>query len=68
MEAEASSFDVELVEIPSSDKRKQPSGLTRRDFMMFFAGVASVILAYSIGRGLAYLLGPKDRKNEPDSD
>jgi serine/threonine protein kinase len=48
---EISAVDVELVTPPSP-----PTGLTRRDFILFFAGVGSGLLAYGIGRGLAALV------------
>ncbi len=47
--------DVELVPLP--EPAKGPGGLTRRDLLMFFAGVGSVIVAYVLGRLLAAVLG-----------
>jgi serine/threonine protein kinase len=53
--------EVELVAMPPSVGRRpaEPSkeGLTKRDFLMFFLGVGSGLLAYAIGRGLATLVG-----------
>jgi serine/threonine protein kinase len=66
--AEALTFDVELVPVLQAGKRKQPAGLTRRDFLMFFAGVVSVIIAYLLGRGLAALFGRSKESNQtPDT-
>jgi serine/threonine protein kinase len=62
--AEPSAFDVELVPVAPA----KPSGLTRRDFVMFFAGVASVLVAIGLGRGLAYLLGRGKSKESDEGE
>jgi serine/threonine protein kinase len=52
-------FSVELVEMPAgrADRKHKGEGLlTRRDFVMFFAGVGVTLLAYLIGLGLAKLM------------
>jgi serine/threonine protein kinase len=57
--AAARPFDVELVQVPGgqADPRSRREGmLTRRDFVMFFAGVGTTLLAYLIGMGLAALM------------
>jgi hypothetical protein len=68
-EGEAPLVDVDLISLPSAKTRRKPAatssngGLTRRDFVMFFAGVGSGLMAYAIGRGLAALMSrprPKD--------
>ena len=57
-------FDVELVPLTPA---KSP-GLTRRDFLMFFGGVASVLVAIGIGRGLAWLLGRGKSKESEEKE
>ncbi|MGL4552137.1 MAG: serine/threonine protein kinase, partial [Gemmataceae bacterium] len=64
-------IDVELVAGPK--KPAEPDGepfgpLTRRDFVMFFAGVGLVILAYLLGQGLAYVLFRRGRDADPPAD
>jgi serine/threonine protein kinase len=62
---EAPSYNVELV--PYQPPRPAPPGtLTRRDLVMFFVGVSSVVGAYAIGRTLAALFRPRDRNTEPE--
>lgn len=66
-EAAAPLVELDLI-TPSAvaTRRKEApatSGLTRRDCLVFFLGVASGLLAYALGWGLATLLGrsrPKD--------
>jgi serine/threonine protein kinase len=55
--APAETFDVELVPMPPPTKSGR--GLTRRDFMMFFAGAGVSALAFVLGRVLAGLFGKK---------
>jgi hypothetical protein len=58
---------VELVALPEAGKN--PGGLTRRDLLMFFAGVGSVIIAYILGRLLAAVLGrPRERSQDADNE
>jgi serine/threonine protein kinase len=60
--------DPGLITVPSAVARRKaaaPGGLTRRDFVMFLAGVGSGLLAYAIGRGVAILLG-RPRPKDPD--
>jgi serine/threonine protein kinase len=68
--AEEGSFDVELVPLPATARAAPTAGrLTRRDFLMFFAGVGSVTVAYLVGRGLAALFGRwRDRHKDNDKD
>jgi serine/threonine protein kinase len=57
--AAPNAFDVELVEMPAGraeSKRKREGMLTRRDFVMFFAGVGVTVLAFFVGWGLATLM------------
>jgi serine/threonine protein kinase len=63
------SFDVELVPRPGAGHGRLGSGrLTRRDFLMFFAGAGSVIAAYFLGRGLAALFGRSSEQHVDDAD
>lgn len=61
--------EVELVQMPlprtAPDKLPLLATLTRRDFVMFFLGVGSGLVAYAIGRGLAALLS-RPRPQEPE--
>ncbi len=54
------SFDVELVQVPgrrlSTSSKFERLCLTRRDFVMFFAGVGTTVLAILVGWALAALL------------
>jgi serine/threonine protein kinase len=57
--ATANAFDVELVQMPggrADGKRKREGILTRRDFVMFFAGAVTTVLAFLVGRALAALM------------
>jgi serine/threonine protein kinase len=56
-------FDVELVAVPPLPAGRA-AGLTRRDFVMFFAGVGSGLAAYAVGWGLAALLGRTRSKEQ----
>jgi serine/threonine protein kinase len=62
MAVQPATFDVELV--PLSGLGQSSRRLNRRDFLLFFAGVGSAVVAYGLGRGLAYLFGRRERKED----
>jgi serine/threonine protein kinase len=63
--------DVELVNLPPKKDSQEESTfgpLTRRDLLMYFSGVGSGLLAYIIGRVLAWLFTRRPRQNDDNTD
>ncbi|NBO91463.1 MAG: serine/threonine protein kinase [Planctomycetia bacterium] len=66
-------IEVEPVVMPEAVAKPEEDlygPVTRRDFVVFFAGVGLVIIAYLLGQGLAYLLFRRGREPEktPEGD
>jgi serine/threonine protein kinase len=61
---------VELVEMPAERpaRKEGETGLTRRDFIMFFAGVGTTLNALLIGWGLAALLRRRTSRTDEDTE
>ncbi len=59
-------FDVELVPLSGLEPSSRRS--SRRDFLLFFAGVGSAVVAYGLGRGLAYLFGRRGEASKESEE
>jgi serine/threonine protein kinase len=67
--AVAGAFDVELVSVPPAQPASPPGlRLSRRDFLMYGAGVGSVLLAILAGWVVAALLRSKKRDQDEPED